>query len=96
MYRWSSGALAGVAGAAAPPALGALRRSSDQTPDTSRSGPSPIDLPKSCASIPACASMHGSDCRVSQSTESYRLRVGGREEQPVLPTRSFREPVLCF
>ncbi len=46
MYRWSSGALADVAGTAAPPALGALRRSSDQTPDTSCSGPSPHRPPE--------------------------------------------------
>ena len=74
MYRWSSGALAGVAGAAAPLALGALPRSSDQTPDTSHSGPSPIDLQKSCTSIPACASRHGSDRRIRQPMESNRLR----------------------
>ena len=29
----------------------------------------PIDLPKSCASIPSCASMHGSDRRIRQPME---------------------------
>ena len=42
---------------------GAPSRSSNQTSSTLHSGPSPIDLSKSCASIPACASTLGSDRR---------------------------------